>query len=60
MSDGQSDYLGALNDRIHALGREVLRRGWEERELDPPIVPRREMWTYTPPYFWLGREAEAA
>lgn len=25
-----------------------------------PIVPRREMWTYTPPYFWLGREAEAA
>ena len=63
MSDGLSDYW---RQRLaEAAGRGVFSREMRWPSIyDPdvyqPIVPRREAWSYTPPYFCLGRDAEAA
>ena len=60
MSDGQSDYESDLLRKVQRRDEGFWWSRLYDLPPDPPIVPRREMWTYTPPYFWLGKEAEAA
>ena len=59
MSDGLSDYWRARM-QAEAVGRGVVSRELAWPTVDyTPIVPRRDdIWNHTPPYFWLGREAE--
>lgn len=71
MSDGWSDYMRDHNKRV--LDQFLDSARYESRPaFDRPIVPRiteygRMMWAddlglpsnNTPPFFWLGRDAEA-
>lgn len=58
MSDGLSDYM-----RTNPARQQHLWGIYRAPALGSPIVPRREdirVINPSPPYFWLGREAEAA
>ena len=65
MSDGQSDYTRWMNEAMTNAYRDPASVWYSRRmQSDPaPIVPRREdirIINPTPPYHWLGREAEVA